>query len=326
MLMSELGVPARPAQGDGRRPIKLNLYRDYEVEAVANALADNPLLHMGVRLDCLMVSDSYLMTHLGRESTRLAKGEQALFLEIMTGLAQEVSHRTRQLFPVDTPYIVGDMPDGSAADRETAVRSADRMRRAGADVVKLEVHSDAVIPVIERLARDGFRVMAHLGYTPQGNDGRRVGGSLDGAYALFASARRVRDAGAESIVLEKVDEFVHRALVDRPDALPSYAIFSGKSETGGQSLNIWDSVFKPGFRARYFPPTAMATKDAFPEAYSPTRIAGHIGALLALTATGEFPLSPPSILSIDEVTTLARCDPWRPEMSQTAACAHPVGV
>jgi ketopantoate hydroxymethyltransferase len=310
MLMSELVAPAHLPQSDSRRPIKLNLYRDYEVEAVAKAMADNPVLQMGVRLDCLMVSDSYLMTHLGRESTRLAKGEQPLFLEIIAGLVQEVSHRTRQLFPVDTPYIVGDMPDGSVANGEIAVRSADRMRRAGADVIKLEVHSEAVIASIERLTREGFRVMAHLGYTPQGQDRGRVGGSLDGAHALFASARKVRNAGAESIVLEKVDEFVHRALVDRPDALPSYAIFSGKSETGGQSLNIWDSVFKPGFRARYFPPTALATVDAFPEAYSIDAITKRIGALLALTAAGEFPLSPPSNLSVEEVTTLALCDPW----------------
>jgi ketopantoate hydroxymethyltransferase len=310
MLMSELIAPARGQRGDSRRPIKLNLYHDYEVDAVARAMADSPVLQMGVRLDCLMVSDSYLMTHLGRASTRLAKGEQALFLEIMAGLVKEVAYRARQLFPSDAPYVVGDMPDGSVINGEIAVRSADRMRRAGADVVKLEIHSEGVIAIIERLTREGFRVMAHLGYTPQGGDGSRVGGSLDGAYALFASARQVRDAGAESIVLEKVDEFVHRALVDRPEALPSYAIFSGKSETGGQSLNIWDSVFKPGFRARYFPPTASATVDAFPEAYSVTTIAKRIGSLLALTAAGEFPLSPPSALSIDEVVALAAYDPW----------------
>ncbi|MEJ2459116.1 MAG: hypothetical protein P8Y58_13650 [Novosphingobium sp.] len=53
MLMSELIVPAGGQQGDSRRPIKLNLYRDYEIEAVARAMADNPVLHMGVRLDCL---------------------------------------------------------------------------------------------------------------------------------------------------------------------------------------------------------------------------------------------------------------------------------
>jgi ketopantoate hydroxymethyltransferase len=310
MLMSQLIAPARDPQDDSRRPIKLNLYRDYEVEAVAQALADNPILEIGIRLDCLMVSDSYLMTHLGRKSTRLARGEQALFLEIMAGLVKEVSHRTKQLFPDETPYIVGDMPDGSVANGEIAVRSADRMRRAGADVVKLEVHSEAVIAIVERLTREGFRVMAHLGYTPQGGDGGRVGGSLDGARALFAAARQVRDAGAESIVLEKVDEFVHRALVDRPEALPSYAIFSGKSESGGQSLNIWDSVFKPGFPARYFPPTAMETVDAFPGAYSIANIAKHIGALLTLTAASEFPLSPPTLLSIEDVMALACFDPW----------------
>ena len=84
MLMSELVAPAHGQRGDSRRPIKLNLYRDYEVDAVAKAMADSPVLQMGIRLDCLMVSDSYLMTHLGRDSTRLAKGEQALFLEIGT--------------------------------------------------------------------------------------------------------------------------------------------------------------------------------------------------------------------------------------------------
>lgn len=202
------------------------------------------------------------------------------------------------------------MPDGSVSGGEVALRSADRMRSAGADVVKLEVHSEAVVAVIERLAREGFRVMAHLGYTPQGGGSGRVGGSLDGARALFASARHVRDAGAESIVLEKVDEFVHRALVDRPGALPSYAIFSGKSERGGQSLNIWDSVFKPGFNARYFPPTARDTISAFPAAYSVETIAERIEALLSLTAAGEFPLSPPTALLPEDLRELLSIDPW----------------
>lgn len=45
-------------------------------------------------------------------------------------------------------------------------------------------------------------------------------------------------------------------MVDRPEALPSFAIFNGKSEMGGQSLTIWDCMFRPDFPARYFPPTA----------------------------------------------------------------------
>jgi ketopantoate hydroxymethyltransferase len=314
MLMSESLQPVFDEQWNVHRPIKLNLYRDYEVEALAQAWADNPLLELGVQLDCLMVSDSYLMTHLGRASTRLSGGEQALFLEIMTGLVKEVAHRTALLFPENRPYIVGDMPDGSVADSEIALRSAGRMTDAGADVIKLEVHSTAVVTIIERLAREGFRVMAHLGYTPQGGSSGRIGGSLDGAHALFTSARQVRDAGAESVVLEKVDEFVHRALVDHPGALPSYAIFSGKSETGGQSLNIWDSVFKPGFRARYFPPTARETADAFPAGYSCDVIAQRISDLLSLTAAGEFPLSPPTPLSQEDLRALAAINPWTTEV------------
>lgn len=301
------------APADARRPIKLNLYRDYEVEALALAMEENPVLPIGVRIDCLMVSDSYLMTHLGRTSTKLDPGEQSLFLEIMCGLVREVAHRTRECFATDRPYIVGDMPDGAAVTAEVAVRSADRMRAAGADVIKLEVHSPIVIDIIDHLAREGFRVMAHLGYTPQGEAGARVGRSLDGAHALFADARRVRDAGAESIVLEKVDEFVHRALVDRPEALPSFAIFSGKSETGGQSLNIWDSVYRPDFPARYFPPTARDRVASFPAGYSCDIISQRIAELLKLTAVGEFPLTPPTQLAIADLVKLAAQNPWHQE-------------
>lgn len=311
MLLARAGLNVDYLTTDLRRPIKINLYRDYEVDAVAQAMDDHPLLQIGIRLDCLMVSDSYLMTHLGRSSTKLDIGEQPLFFEIMISLVRDVSHRATQRFATNRPYIVGDMPDGSVTTSDIALNSADRMRKAGADVIKLEVHSEEVVKVIDSLTREGFRVMAHLGYTPQGTHSSRIGSSLDEARALFAAARQVRDAGAESIVLEKVDEFVHRTLVDHPKSLPSFAIFSGKSETGGQSLNIWDAVFRPNFQARYFPPTARDSSDAFPMAYSSATITKSISELLKLAATGEFPLSPPTALSVDDLLELSHARPWQ---------------
>lgn len=46
--------------------LKINLYRDYEVAAVASSAMK--LLKEGLpcRVECVMVSDSYLMTHMGQ--------------------------------------------------------------------------------------------------------------------------------------------------------------------------------------------------------------------------------------------------------------------
>jgi ketopantoate hydroxymethyltransferase len=311
-LMYLTDSAAFPVAADSwRRPLKINLYRDYEVRALARGYAGSMLLRQATRIDCVMVSDSYLMTHLGRGSTKLAEGEQALFLEIMTTLVREVAHSVAQGFagqPV--PYVVGDMPDGAAANREVAIRSAEAMRRAGAEVVKLEVVDERTVDIIQALARRGFRVMAHIGYTPQGGGRSRVGGSAEAAASLFALARRVRSAGAESLVLEKVDELVHRALADHPDSLPTFAIFSGKSDWGGQSVNIWDAVFRPGFKARYFPPTAELDAKEFPAAYTEEQIAQKMVSLLKLVALGEFPLSPPSAFRLEDAAWLAGVNPW----------------
>ncbi|GGC16566.1 hypothetical protein GCM10011494_39310 [Novosphingobium endophyticum] len=169
---------------------------------------------------------------------------------------------------------------------------------------------EETVDIIHALVREGFRVMAHIGYTPQGGERSRVGGSADAAADLFALARRVRAAGAESLVLEKVDELVHRALADHSDAIPTFAIFSGKSSRGGQSVNVWDAVFRPGFKARYFPPTAEFDTKEFPAAYTEDQIARKMEVLLKLVALGEFPLSPPSALRLEDAAWLAGLNPW----------------
>jgi len=310
MFMHEIENVTSLNIGPARQPIKLNLYRDYEVEALALAIAKSPFLQMAASVDCVMVSDSYLMTHLGRSSTRVPEGEQPLLLDMMVNLVREVASEVRHSFQTNRPYVIADMPDGSARNESIAVVSANRMIDAGADVVKLEIHNEAVFDIVAALTARNIRVMTHLGYTPQGGQSKRVGATLEAAFALFGQARNARDAGADSLVLEKVDEFVHRALVDRPEALPSYAIFSGKSLNGGQSLNVWDSVFRPGFEARFFPPTASYEVGAYPDIYQVPVIADHLGRLLKLTAMAEFPLSPASRLGGEERQLLEQHDPW----------------
>jgi len=129
---------------------------------------------------------------------------------------------------------------------------------------------------------------------------------------MFGYARAARDHGACGLTLERVSEPVNRALCQpRANALPIYSIFSGKAAGGGQSLNVWDSVFMPECPRRYFPPTATLTRAAYPTGYTEAVIREHMIRLLELTLRGEFPLSPPSQLSAQEIEGLLEIDPWQ---------------
>lgn len=144
--------------------VKVNLYRGMEVDALADALAGDPLLARSVRIDCVMVSDSVLMTHYGRSSTQLHPAEQALFLSVMVEMVREVARHVRDAFPIDArPAVIGDMPDGGANTIDKAHQAARAMVEAGADVIKLEVREEQTFETIASLVDGGIRVMAHLG-------------------------------------------------------------------------------------------------------------------------------------------------------------------
>lgn len=311
--------------------LKINLYRGYEVEGVARALADNPELGRHARVESVMVADSYLMTHLGRSSTILsAASEQQLFLDVMVSLVAEAAAAMAGCFAGrDAPYLVADMPDGAAETSEDALRNAGRMLRAGADVVKIEVTSDARCTVIEALTAAGVPVMAHLGYTPQGGHQSRVGRTADELLDLFARARRVRDAGATSLVIEKVSRLANE-LLSRPDpaGLKTYAIFSGRAANGGQSLNVWDSVFRAPANTRFFPPTGTRDRGDYPAAYTAAVIADHMARLMRMTVDGVFPRDPAGDLDAALEAELREITPWadqatplRPVMAGAAALA-----
>lgn len=82
-------------------------------------------------------------------------------------------------------------------------------------------------------------------------------------------ARLARDVGSIALVLERVNELVNQCLC-RPSlySIPVYSIFSGQPDWGGQSLNVWDSIFKPDFAGSFFPDTATKTRADFPACYT----------------------------------------------------------
>jgi len=99
--------------------------------------------------------------------------------------------------------------------------------------------------------------------------------------------------------------------------LQIYSIFSGKAQYGGQSINVWDAVFKPSFSSKYFPPTAEYSRSLYPDIYTHNVIARKVAELLKLTVTGKFPLSPVSKLSIEDEKILLAIDPWEPPYSSS---------
>ncbi|MCB8939262.1 MAG: 3-methyl-2-oxobutanoate hydroxymethyltransferase [Ardenticatenaceae bacterium] len=294
--------------------LKINLYTHYEVEAVSDAfrlLREDDIYYSP---DCFMIGDSFLTTHLGYGSTKLSTPtEQSFFFKVMCELVYEVKSSVEHLFVGEAkPFIVADMPDGSTCDNLTATKNAEQLIKFGADVIKIEVASSKALSIVENLCRQGILVMAHIGYTPQTSENRLYGSSLEEVLDIFNLARQLRDCGISSLVIERVAEIVNQSLcVNRENSLPVYSIFSGKSPFGGQSLNVWDSVFLPPFQARFFPPTAKYGIEKYPEMYSRQIITQHFTELLRLTILGDYPLSPPQKLSFEDIEKIRSINPWK---------------
>ncbi len=306
--LSHLGVDR--AQQTAPVAMKINLYNALEASAVLEAIAT---MRAAEAVECFMVGDSYLMTHLGYSSTQLETREQQdWFLNVMISLVGEVARTLAPLKTVRRPFLIADLSDGVATTTARCLSAVERLTHAGAEAIKLEITSRSSLDTLEALARHGYVVLAHIGYTPQGGANRRYGDTVGEALELFRYARAARDHGACGLTLERVSEPVNRAL-SRPRAsgLPIYSIFSGKAPGGGQSLNVWDSVFAPECPRKYFPPTATLTRAAYPTEYTEAVIREHMTRLIAMTLRGEFPLSPPSQLSAAEIEGLLEIDPWQ---------------
>ena len=154
--------------------------------------------------------------------------------------------------------MVVDMPFGSYEESpEHAFRNAARlMAETEAGAVKLEGGTGMADTIAFLVAR-GIPVMAHIGLTPQSINtlgGYKVQGRGDAAARLLADANAVAEAGAFSVVLEKVPE---RLANEITDAVPIPTIGIGASAgCDGQILVVDDMLglftkFKPKFVKRF---------------------------------------------------------------------------
>lgn len=115
-------------------------------------------------------------------------------------------------------YLLGDMPFMSyQASPDAAMVNAGRFLTEGlADAVKLEVDGRAA-PLVERMARAGIPVVAHIGCRPQQvklGGYRTAGTTAEDARRMIDEARRLEDAGAVMLLIEAAPDEVSARVVE----------------------------------------------------------------------------------------------------------------
>lgn len=159
---------------------------------------------------------------------------------------------------VDKALLVVDMPFGSyeASPAQAFANAARIMAETGCGAVKLE-GGLAMAETISFLVRRGIPVMAHVGLTPQSVNafgGYSVQGRGADGDRVAADARAVADAGAFSVVLEKVPDSLARRITQQI-AIPTIGI-GASADCDGQILVVDDMLgmftdFRPKFVKRY---------------------------------------------------------------------------
>jgi 3-methyl-2-oxobutanoate hydroxymethyltransferase len=201
---------------------------------------------MDALCDFVLVGDSVGMVLHGLPSTL------GVTMEMMILHGQAVARG------LSRAMLVVDMPFGSYEESPAQAfrNAATLMAETGAAAVKLEGGRHMAETIAFLVAR-GVPVMAHIGLTPQSSNtlgGYKVQGRGAAAEALMADARAVDEAGAFSVVLEKVPA----TLADEITAgisIPTIGIGAsvgcdGQILVSDDMLGLF-TAFKPKFVKRY---------------------------------------------------------------------------
>lgn len=196
--------------------------------------------------DVVLVGDSVGMVLHGLPSTL------QVTMEMMILHGQAVRRGlTRALMVVDMPF--GAYEEGPAQAFRNAARM---MAETGCGAVKLE-GGRSMAETVRFLTARGIPVMGHVGLTPQAVNafgGYTVQGRGVDAQRVLEDAQAVAEAGAFSVVLEKVTEPLARRITEAV-AVPTIGI-GASSACDGQILVVDDMLglftdFRPKFVKRY---------------------------------------------------------------------------
>ncbi|AZV76446.1 3-methyl-2-oxobutanoate hydroxymethyltransferase [Parasedimentitalea marina] len=208
---------------------------------------------MDAHCDFVLVGDSVGMVLHGLTSTL------GVTMDMMIMHGQAVARG------LQSALMVIDMPFGSYEETpQQAFRNAARlMAETGAGAVKLEGGVE-MAETIRFLVARGIPVMAHIGLTPQSVNtlgGYKVQGRDEQADKVLADARAVADAGAFSVVLEKVPQKLADQIT-ADVAIPTIGI-GASAGCDGQILVVDDMLgFFTAFKAKFVKRYAQLGDDA----------------------------------------------------------------
>lgn len=225
----------RASKSSGRRLAWLTAY-DYPTARVLD----------GRGLDLLLVGDSLGMVVLGQPDTT------------QVTMADMLHHTRAVARGSEKTLIAADLPAGSCATPDLAVKNSRLLREAGADLVKIEGGRE-ILPMVQAIIAEGIPVIGHLGMLPQRvveEGGYRIKGKSDTeAERLAADAQALAEAGVQALVLELVHAPL-AAQITRAVPCPTIGIGSGK-DCDGNILVFHDLVgLFPWFRPKFATPRA----------------------------------------------------------------------
>ncbi len=155
----------------------------------------------------LLVGDTAAETILGLPGTIHAPLD---FLILLTAAVKRGAPGT---------LVMGDMPFMSyqADDREALHNAARFLTEGSADAIKLEVDR-SFAPLIEKMARSGIPVVAHVGSRPQLSKRRggyeSAGRTAEEAKRLLGDATACEAAGAVMLLVEAVPNEISQRIVE----------------------------------------------------------------------------------------------------------------
>ncbi len=198
-------------------------------------------------VDVLLVGDSLSTVVQGRDTTVPVTMDQMVYH------CEMVSRGSARAL------VVGDMPFLSyQVSAEDALRNAGRLlKEGGVEAVKVE-GGRAIAATVRRLVDAGIAVMGHVGLTPQSihqfGSYKVRGQSDEQAQQILDDALAIEQAGAFSLVIEKVPATLGKALTQRL-SIPTIGIGAGV-DCDGQVLVTNDmlglfTAFRPRFVRRY---------------------------------------------------------------------------
>lgn len=221
------------------------------------------------RVPLILVGDSLGMVVQGNDST------------VPVTLDDMIYHTRMVVRGSATSLVVGDLPFGTTAIEDDAVRAAVRlMREGGCQSVKLEGGAP-VAPLVRRLVDVGIPVMAHIGYTPQSVNtlGTRVQGRDEAnARRIVLDALAIQEAGAWAVVLELVPAPLAAAITELLD-IPTIGIGAGAGCSG--QVQVWHDLL--GLYDDFVPRHARRFRTLGDEA------AAALDEYAAAVADGSFP-------------------------------------